>query len=100
MPRNKTRNLGATSLKRRRRAADPMREYDLLPSELRGWLATAALPWSPRSARRVYARALARTGDSTGALAELDRVQRSMIVADAGQVWGRHHPAAQTPEMP
>ncbi len=55
-------NRGRTSLKCRQRARDPMREYDRLPPELRAWLASAALPWRPRSVQRAYERAVARTG--------------------------------------
>lgn len=36
-------NRGATSLRRKRRRGDPMRDYDRLPPELRCWLADAAL---------------------------------------------------------
>jgi len=54
------RNLGATSLRRKRRAADPMQSYDALPEPLRNWLSQAALPWSPVSARRIWTRANAR----------------------------------------
>jgi hypothetical protein len=50
-------NLGATTLKKRRRAADPMTTYDLLPQPLRGWLAEAALPWSPKSCKRIWEKA-------------------------------------------
>ena len=37
-------NRGTTSLKLKRRAGNPMRDYDGLPCELRNWLATAVLP--------------------------------------------------------
>ncbi|MEC9104487.1 MAG: DUF6525 family protein, partial [Pseudomonadota bacterium] len=37
----------ATTLRRRRRPADPMQAYDALPRPLRAWMAQAALPWSP-----------------------------------------------------
>ncbi|SDX08926.1 DUF6525 family protein [Litoreibacter albidus] len=50
-------NLGATTLRRRRRAADPMRTYDTLPRPLRLWLAEAALPWSPHSCKRIWDKA-------------------------------------------
>ena len=40
-----------------RRLRDPMRDYDRLPPELRQWLAQAALPWSPQSAKRIWHRA-------------------------------------------
>lgn len=87
-------NRGRTSLRLKRRNEDPMREFDRLPAELRVWLASAALPWRPRSVRRSFARALARTGDRGLALAELDRIQRRLIARDARQVWGDEHPAA------
>ncbi|SLN66233.1 hypothetical protein ROA7450_03513 [Roseovarius albus] len=51
------RNLGATRLKRRRRAGDPMQAYDRLPPELRSWLSTAARPWSPRSCAKIWDKA-------------------------------------------
>ncbi len=52
-----TGNLGSTTLKKRHRAADPMRAYDALPQPLRGWLARAALPWSPKSCKRIWDKA-------------------------------------------
>ncbi len=85
-------NRGKTSLKRRQRDEDPMREFDRLPAELRSWLATAVLPWRPRSVRRSFSRALARTGDRALALAELDLLQQRLIARDARQVWGADHP--------
>lgn len=88
----KRRNLN-TSL-RRRQQADPMREFDALPSVLRRWLNEAQLPWSPRSARRVWVRALARHGgDAAAAIASLDRAERKTLSRDAPKVWGRAHPA-------
>jgi hypothetical protein len=50
-------NLGSTALKRRRRATDPMMTYDTLPQPLRRWLAEAALPWSPKSCKRIWEKA-------------------------------------------
>ncbi|MDO6590020.1 hypothetical protein DS901_01580 [Loktanella sp. D2R18] len=50
------RNLGDTSLRRKRRSVDPMRAYDALPTPLRKWLSQAALPWSPTSARKIWKR--------------------------------------------
>ena len=53
-----------------------MAEFDRLPPPLRAWLAAAALPWSPRSAARAYARASTRHGsDTPTALAELGRLE-------------------------
>ncbi|WP_300055283.1 DUF6525 family protein [uncultured Roseobacter sp.] len=53
------RNLGSTTLRRKRRSVDPMGQYDNLPAPLRRWLSQAALPWSPTSARRLWDRACA-----------------------------------------
>ena len=87
-------NQGATSLKLKRRNEDPMLEFDRLPAELRCWLASAVLPWRPRSVRRAYEIALARTRDKTSALGELDRIQEQLISNDATKVWGKDHPCA------
>ena len=87
-------NLGETSLRRKRRSADPMREYDHLPAELRAWLASAALPWRPRSALRAFRDALKRTQDTESALRELEALQRRRLAKDALGVWGREHPDA------
>ena len=89
------RNLGQTILKRRKRTADPMQAFDQLPTPLRSWLASAALPWSPRSAKRAYSKALAKTGNTSLALARLDAIQRRQITKDAMRVWGNAHPATQ-----
>ena len=67
------RNLGQTSMRKRRRVEDPMREFDGLPPSLRAWLTQAAMPWRPRSVLRAYNRALAERVDPKAALAELDR---------------------------
>jgi len=71
-----------------------MREYDRLPAELRQWLSTAILPWGPRSARRSFDKALARTGNTDLALRELDRIQQKLVSRDASHVWGHDHPLA------
>lgn len=92
--RTKRRNLGHTSLKRKARAQDPMREFDGLPQPLRAWVATAELPWRPGSVRRSYERALAETGTVDRALKELDRLQERLIAKDAKKVWGEVHPRA------
>ena len=87
-------NRGKTSLKLKRRNEDPMREFDRLPPELRSWLATAVLPWRPRSVRRAFDKAVARTRDKTSAIKELDRLQEQLIAKDARKVWGQGHPHA------
>lgn len=88
-------NRGRTSLRGKRRAEDPMREFDRLPPDLRAWLAAATLPWRPRSVRRAYDKALAETGDRTRALLRLTALQGRLVARDAAVVWGPDHPAAQ-----
>lgn len=51
-----SRNLGQSSLRRKRRFGDPMAVFDSLPAPLRQWLSQAALPWSPASARRIWSK--------------------------------------------
>ncbi|OSP53481.1 DUF6525 family protein [Pseudoruegeria sp. SK021] len=77
-----TRNLGATSLKRRRRAVDPMTAYDSLPPVLRRWLAEASLPWSPTSCRRIWLDARAKGEAEAEAIARLDRAERRTLARD------------------
>lgn len=77
-----TRNLGTTSLRRKRRPGDPMRSYDALPEPLRHWLSQAALPWSPASARRLWTRALAKGLGPQDALAALARAEVRTIARD------------------
>ena len=87
-------NRGETTLRLKRSASDPMREFDRLPRELRTWIAGANLPWRPRSVSKAYARALLRTGDPAQALAALDDLQQRLIAVDAARIWGSEHPAA------
>ncbi|MGR3703646.1 MAG: DUF6525 family protein [Paracoccaceae bacterium] len=85
MPQTTPRANLASSLSRRRRARparDPMAEYDRLPPDLRRWLATAALPWSPASARRAWARAMAKARTPQEALAHLDSLQTARLRRD------------------
>ena len=89
-------NRGRTSLKLKRRSEDPMQDYDRLPPELRAWLAEALLPWRPRSVRRAFERAIARTRNRAHALEELDRLQERLVAEDARAVWGDAHPHAST----
>jgi len=76
------RNLGATSLPRKRRAADPMRCYDALPGPLRLWLSQAALPWSPASAKRLWNRARAKGLSTEEALAALSAAENKTLLRD------------------
>ena len=77
-----THNLGNTSLRRKRRASDPMRSYDALPVPLRRWLADARLPWSPTSARRVWTRARARGLGPEEALTALAKAEERTLARD------------------
>ena len=69
-----------------------MRCYDELPCELRQWLSSALLPWSPRSALKAYQKALRTEGSSEGALAELDKKQTRLLEKDCAIVWGKQYP--------
>jgi hypothetical protein len=71
-----------TRLKRRARAGDPMAVYDTLPAPLRQWLQSAALPWSPQSARRVWQRALAREGCPEAALKRCSQIEMALLGRD------------------
>ncbi|MBR9844164.1 MAG: hypothetical protein GYB25_13470 [Rhodobacteraceae bacterium] len=73
------RNLRAGNM--RRRAGDPMREFDALPPPLRAWLREAALPWSPKSALRIWQKAC-REGDTEEALRRLTAVEAGTLARD------------------
>ena len=81
-----------SSLRRKKKHRDPMKCYDELPCDLRQWLASALLPWSPRSARKAYEKALRTTGSSEAALAELDDKQSRLLEKDCAIIWGEHYP--------
>ena len=85
-------NRGNTSLKCKRRNEKPMLEFDRLPRELRVWIASADLPWRPRSVQKAFDRAMSQSGNNANALEELSRLQRRLISKDATNVWGREHP--------
>lgn len=76
-----------------------MREFDRLPKDLRCWLANAALPWGPYSARRVYQRVLAATGSPAEAIRELDRRQALLLARDAQCVWGTDFPGTTVKDV-
>lgn len=83
------RNLGQSALKRRRRGADPMRAYDALPGPLRHWLAQAALPWSPISARKAWDRARAKGMGEAETLAYLSRCEAGTLQKEARTLTAR-----------
>ena len=76
------RNLGETSLRSKRRSGHPMQAYDALPSPLRQWLAQAALPWSPNSAKRIWTRARQRGLDVDDVLQALNRAETKTLERD------------------
>ena len=82
-----TNNLGATTLKKQRRAADPMMTYDLLPEPLRSWLAEAALPWSPKSCKRIWDTARANGLSMDDTIVVLSEAQRKTLFQDKHYVF-------------
>jgi hypothetical protein len=71
-------------LPRRARVAGGLDAYDRLPAPLRRWLAQAVLPWSVRSARRLWQRALAESGgDVARALARLDEAEARQLARES-----------------
>lgn len=87
----------ASSLPRRLRGSS-MARYDRLPAPLRGWLARAALPWSPNSALRIWTRLHRETGGDTHAvLRRLDLAEQRMLARDMATVWGAGYPCASGP---
>jgi len=75
-------NLGQTTLKRRKRQGDAMSAYDTLPTPLRQWLANAALPWSPSSARKIWSKARASGLSEQEALIHLSKCETGMLARD------------------
>ena len=73
------RNLRAGNV--RRRAGDPMREFDALPPPLRAWLRDAALPWSAKSALRIWQKAR-REGGAQEALARLAAAEAGTLARE------------------
>lgn len=74
------RNL-RSQFRRRRRQGSSMQAYDALPQELRMWLASACLPWSPGSARRIWDRA-GGTRNPRAAVSRLNAIERAMMQRD------------------
>ena len=86
-----SKNLNS-SLRRKKKHRDPMKCYDELPYELRQWLSSALLPWSPQSALKAYEKALRTVGSLEGALAELDKKQIRLLEKDCIIIWGEQYP--------
>ncbi|RBI84904.1 hypothetical protein DRV85_09540 [Rhodosalinus halophilus] len=78
---------------------NPLAEYDDLPPPLRAWLAQAAMPWSPRSALKIWQRVLRRSGgDVRRAQQEMTRIEAARLAEDVLRVWGPAHPYLSAPE--
>ncbi|WP_149777453.1 DUF6525 family protein [Ruegeria intermedia] len=76
------RNLGQCSLRRRKRAGDPMDAFDSLPQPVRQWVAQAALPWSPASVRRIWSKSRARGLSDDEALLSLAQAEARTLARD------------------
>ena len=77
-----SRNLGQSSLRRKRRYGDPMPAYDGLPAPLRQWLSAAALPWSPTSARRLWFKLRSKGLTQEEMVASLSEVEARTLARD------------------
>ncbi|MEM9228084.1 MAG: DUF6525 family protein [Pseudomonadota bacterium] len=78
-----SRNLGQCGLPRKRRSGDPMAAFDDLPSALRHWLSEAALPWSPASVRRIWAKSLDQGLTPEETLATLTQAEVRTLARDS-----------------
>lgn len=99
MTRCQSRKNDSSTLRRSSRHVSPMAAYDRLPSDLRLWLADAALPWSAQSVLPLWRKAMrACGGDPAAARHRLSRIERRKLSLDARRIWGATHPAAQPGE--
>lgn len=76
------RNLGQTSLRRKRRSVDPMDAFDELPAPVRQWVACAALPWSPTSVRRIWSKSRSKGLSDEEALKILSHAEGCTLARD------------------
>jgi hypothetical protein len=59
-----------------------MRTYDDLPQPLRQWLADAALPWSPKSCKRVWDKARRKGLSTEDAITMLGTAEQKALARD------------------
>lgn len=83
------RNIGETSLRRKKRPGDPMAAFDGLPAPLRKWLSEAVLPWSPASARRIWSTALAKGMTPEETIISLNRAEARTLARDRCSISGK-----------
>lgn len=76
------RNLGQCTLRRKKRAGDPMDAFDGLPQPVRQWVAQAALPWSPASVRRIWSKSRAQGLSDDEALLSLAQAEARTLARD------------------
>ena len=72
-------NLGVTRMHTRKRLKNNLSDFDCLPKNLRQWLCNASLPWSAKSAQRIYNRVLIDTGNTYLAIEELNKMQKKHL---------------------
>lgn len=80
------RNLGESSLRRKKRSVDPMSAYDNLPPALRRWLSQAALPWSPTSALRIWSKSRAQGRTMEETLTALSQAEQATLARDRASI--------------
>ena len=73
-------NLSSPRARTRRGCA--MAAHDRLPPELRAWLIHATLPWSAKSALRLWTRALRKTGCPVAAQATLTAAEAHSLALE------------------
>ncbi|WP_108836166.1 DUF6525 family protein [Tateyamaria sp. Alg231-49] len=76
------RNLGQSSLRRKRRSGDPMDAFDELPAPVRQWVAQAALPWSPASVHNIWSKSRAKGLSAEEALRTLTHAEARTLARD------------------
>ena len=74
-----TQNLGETNLRRRKRVGNSMYEFDHLPKQLRKWMNSAILPWSPVSVRRLWCKSINNGLSFEEALNVLDKSEKNTM---------------------
>ena len=68
---------------RLRSRENTMLAHDRLSPAARIWVTQAVLPWSAASVRRIWSRALARSGSETAALAALAAAEAATLAREA-----------------
>jgi len=79
-------NLGETNLRRRKRVGNSMYEFDHLPEQLRKWMNSAILPWSPVSVRRLWCKSINNGLSFEEALNVLDNAEAYKIKKEKSKI--------------